>query len=93
MSPDVLLYHIVQGSHYSAGLLDGQYLPTLVTDRELRVTVTGDGRTRKSQNRELRVTVTKDGRTRKFQNREFRVTVTGDGKTRESRDFFPTVAS
>lgn len=45
---DVLMYHIVPGAHFSEGLRDGMWLPTLAQEQELLIRVTTDGYSRKS---------------------------------------------
>ena len=43
------MYHVVPGSHFSEGLRDSMWLPTLVQDKELQVRISSDGYTRKSK--------------------------------------------
>ncbi|CAG7831054.1 unnamed protein product, partial [Allacma fusca] len=39
---DFVQYHVVPGTWFSEGLVDGQYLPTLY-DKEIKVSVSTDG--------------------------------------------------
>ena len=57
-SPDSLLYHVVPGAFYSAGVRDGQWLETLLDGQELELQVVTDGYTREWRSRdEMDITV------------------------------------